>query len=228
MPHDFLAGYSIKIVEYAIALSFLALFVPFWRFVNGGQAQKARAPLAYPEAELPVGFALPGSLLFHPGHAWARLEGSLATVGLSDFAHKLVGPIDSIKAPPVGSDVGMGARAWTLTAGGKSVDMLAPVEGKVVAVNERVLESPALLKADPYGAGWLLKIEVPRPEASVAHLLDLKAARRHLEQAWAELRARLSPNLGAVMQDGGTPVDGIAPGIDPTGWDQIARKHFMT
>ncbi len=225
MSHDFLDTYSIKLVEYAIALTFLALFVPFWRFLNGGRAA-ARVPVAVPASA--TGFQLPEPLLLHPGHAWASLVNGTALVGVSEFAHKLVGPIQAIQLPAVGASVGQGEKAWSLVVDGKTVDMLSPLDGKVVAVNERVLASPAALKADPYGEGWLLKVEPVRPEANAKNLLGLAAARRHVEAAWDELRARLSPELGTVMQDGGTPVDGLAQGIDPAGWVAIARKHFLT
>ncbi|MBI5548328.1 MAG: glycine cleavage system protein H [Deltaproteobacteria bacterium] len=231
MPHDFLASHSIKLVEYGIALSFLLLFVPFWSFVNGGKAAQARVPVLRPHAvdEPVLGFVLPEALLFHPGHAWARLEGATATVGLSDFAQRLVGAIESIRVPAVGEKLGQGEKAWSLHIGGQSVDMLSPLDGRVVAVNEKVLADPALLKADPYGEGWLLKVDAARPAANAKHLLSFRAARRHLEEAWAELRARLSSSeLGPVMQDGGAPVDGLAQGIDQARWHEIVRQHFLT
>lgn len=229
MPHDFLSTYSIKVVEYGIALSFLILFVPFWAFLNGGKAAALKAAKAPRPAVLPEpDFALPEALLFHPGHAWARFEGGLAVVGLSDFAQKLVGPLEGVQLPEVGARLGQGEQGWALKVAGNVLHMLSPVDGKVVAVNERALADPALLKSDPYGDGWLLKLEPARPEANAKHLLGLRAARRHLEEAWAELRSRLDPQLGLVMQDGGSPVDGIAQGIDNARWTEIVRKHFLT
>lgn len=225
MSHDFLDTYSIKLAEYAIALTFLVLFVPFWRFLNGARATvRVAAPAKAPATD----FRVPEPLLLHPGHAWANLVNGTALVGVSEFAHKLVGPIQAIRLPAVGASLGQGEKAWSLVVDGKTVDMLSPLDGKVVAVNEKVLASPAALKADPYGEGWLLKVEPVRPEANLKQLLGFDAARRHVEEAWNELRARLSPELGTVMQDGGTPVDGLAQGIDPAGWVVIARKHFLT
>jgi len=228
MPHDFLATYSVKLVEYGIAISFLVLFVPFWMFVNGGKAAALKLAAEAPAPVRILDFLLPEKLLFHPGHAWAQFTGATALVGMSDFAQKLVGPIQAIQAPAVGATVGQGEAAWTLMVDGKAIPMLSPVDGKVVAVNEKVLASPAALKADPYGEGWLLKVEAARPAANSKHLLAFDAAKKHVEEAWNELRMRLSPELGLVMQDGGTPVDGLAQGIDPAKWDDIVRKHFLT
>ncbi|HEY3446693.1 MAG TPA: glycine cleavage system protein H [Myxococcales bacterium] len=228
MPHDFLASYDIKLAEYAIAISFLLCFIPFWRFVNGGKQLEHRASLPKPAVEHEIGFALPEALLFHPGHAWARFEGATALVGMSDFAQKLVGSIQAIKVPAPGERVGQGEKGWALQIDGHDVEMLSPVDGKVVAVNDKVLANPQLAKTDPYGEGWLLKIESQRAAANAKHLLSFKAAKRHIEDAWLELRSRLDPQLGLAMQDGGAPVDGIAKGIDANGWLAIVKKHFLT
>ncbi len=230
MPHDFLASYDVKLAEYAIAISFLVCFVPFWRFLNGGKQleRPVALPRPAPAVEREIGFALPEALLFHPGHAWARFEGATALVGLSDFAQKLVGSIQAIKVPAAGATVGQGEKGWTLQVDGQDVDMLSPVDGKVVAVNDKVLANPQLAKTDPYGEGWLLKVEPQRAAANAKHLLSVRAARRHLEEAWLELRGRLDPQLGLAMQDGGAPVDGIAKGIDAGGWLAIVKKHFLT
>lgn len=230
MPHDFLSMYDVKLAEYAIAIGFLVCFIPFWKFLNGGQQLEKPVvlPKPLPAVEREVGFALPEALLFHPGHAWARFEGATAMVGMSDFAQKLVGAIQAIQVPAAGATVGQGEKGFSLKVDGVDVDMLSPVDGRVVAVNDKVLANPQLAKTDPYGEGWLFKVEAPRAEANAKHLLSLKAARRHLEDAWLELRGRLDPQLGLAMQDGGAPVDGIAKSIDGSGWLAIVKKHFLT
>lgn len=226
--HDFLSSYDLKAAEYAIAIAFLVSFVPFWRFLHGGQRVQVTVHATKPAAALETGFALPEALLFHPGHAWARFQGATALVGLSDFAHKLVGGIQGIRVPALGATLGQGEKAWALNVDGHEVDMLSPVDGTVIAVNDKVLQNPQLAKTDPYGEGWLLKVEPKRAEANAKHLMPVKAARRHLEEAWLDLRSRLDPQLGLAMQDGGAPVDGIAKGVDAEHWLDIVRKHFLT
>jgi glycine cleavage system H protein len=230
MPHDFLASYDIKLAEYAIAISFLLSFIGFWRFLNGGRQLEATVllPKAAPAVEHEIGFAVPDALLFHPGHAWARFDGAVARVGLSDFAQKLVGPIQSVKAPQAGETVSQGERGWSMQVDGHEVAMLSPVDGKVLTVNPKVLANPAVAKTDPYGEGWLFEVEPARALANARNLLGFKAARRHIEEAWLDLRARLDPQLGLAMQDGGAPVDGLAKGVDSERWLEIVKKHFMT
>ena len=82
---------------------------------------------------------MPADLFFHPGHTWVRLDGDdTVTVGISDFAQKLVGPLDRIQLPAVGASLAQGEAALALDADGASVPMLSPVDGTVVAVNPRL------------------------------------------------------------------------------------------
>lgn len=230
-PLDIPTMYAAKAMEYLIAMAFLLLFVPFWRFVNA-----ERVPERVPVAEAPrwLGqvvdwFRIPQDIYFHPGHAWARVEdGDLVTVGMDDFAQKLVGRVSAIALPEVGSRVGQGEKGWSLVSDSKSVDMLSPVDGIVVAVNTGVAASPERLSREPYGDGWLLKVRAPRPTANVKQLLSGTLAKRWMEEVCGRLQAMMTPDLGRVYQDGGLPIDGMARGLDPAHWDEVARAFFLT
>jgi glycine cleavage system H lipoate-binding protein len=78
-------------------------------------------------------------------------------VGMDDFAQKLVGVPAKIELPKIGSTLNQGENGWRLQFNGKSVDMLSPLNGEVVAVNEEIIQNPAILNDDPYQKGWLLK-----------------------------------------------------------------------
>ena len=87
-------------------------------------------------------FQVPANLFFHPGHTWVRLEGGdTVTVGISDFAQKLVGPLGRVRLPGLGACSCRASRRsrWTPTA--PSVPMLSPVDGRVVAVNPALAAS---------------------------------------------------------------------------------------
>ncbi len=230
MPHDLFAMYSAKAVEYLIAVAFLFVFIPFWRFVNARPTAHEVAVVARRGLipRLAEWFAVPDGVSFHPGHAWARVEpdGHVA-VGMSDFARKLVGPPSDIRLPVAGARIGQGEPGWTLLAGDRAIDMLSPVDGEVVEVNQDAFEPGAPL-LDPYGDGWLLKVKPARLDANLKNLLAGEAARRWTEQAADKLRARLSPTAGLVYQDGGVPVDGIARRLDPEKWDELAKEFFLT
>jgi glycine cleavage system H lipoate-binding protein len=246
MVHDFLSNYPAKLQEYGLAIGYLLLFVPFWRYVQGGRlvpagagARKAPelAAVAARQARVPAGatalrptagwFQVPAGIRLHPGHTWARLEtDGLVTVGIDDFAHKLVGPA-TVSLPALGSHVAQGEPALALGDEGHSVPMLSPIDGTVVAVNPTVKRDPAAL-ADPYGAGWLFKVKAPRLAANLRQLHATAPALRMLEDAGETLVRRMNPELGQVLQDGGTPVHGIARALAGDDWEALAREFFLT
>ena len=163
----------------------------------------------------------------HPGHTWARLEADgLVAVGADDFAHKLVGP-SRVELPRLGDHVQQGQEAFELGVGGRSVPMLSPVDGTVVAVNAAATAKGDGL-SDPYGASWLFKVKAPRLAANLRQLLTDGTARHFLEEAGERLSMRLSPELGRVLQDGGAPVHGIAQELEGDRWEPLARSFFLT
>jgi glycine cleavage system H protein len=219
--------FATKGIEYLLVISVLLLFIPFWRMVS-------RPATAIYEAENIVPaigewFHLPeGDVYYHQGHSWAIPEsGDVVRVGIDDFAQKLVGKIDAIKFPQIGSQVAQGEKAWSLLVGSKSIDMLSPVDGKIVDINESLLSSPESISKDPYGQSWLMKVQVPKISANLKNLLSGGLARKWMEGVREKLLARMNYNLGAVSQDGGVPVNGIARNLDREGWDEIAKEYFL-
>ncbi|HVO19746.1 MAG TPA: glycine cleavage system protein H [Anaeromyxobacter sp.] len=228
MTYDLLSVYPAKLLEYGLAIGYLLLFIPFWRYLEGGRPAPARAPRRAAAAVGQAGhrgwFRLPAGLHVHPGHTWARLDGDgLVTVGLDDFASKLLGPL-AVKVPAVGVPVAQGEAALEASDGRRSVRLAAPVEGTVVEVND----GAGAAHADPYGAGWLFRVRAPRLGSNLRQLLSGSAALRLLEDASEELARRMNPELGVVLQDGGAPVSGIARTLAGDGWDTLARGFFLT
>jgi len=232
IPHDILTLYSAKMLEYGIAVLFLVLFIPFWRYVQGPAAAPAAAPakIRVPVPRAAEWFLTPADRMFHRGHAWLKGgDDGLVTVGLDDFAAKLVGPLARVSLPAIGAPVGQGEQAWRLMAAdGRSVEMLSPVDGTVVALNPALAASPDLAERDPYGEGWLMKVRPSRLRANRINLMAGAAVRRWMAEAADGLRGHVAPGLGALAQDGGAPVSGMARAIDPEGWDRLAARFLLT
>lgn len=235
MAHDFLSIYPAKLFEYTLAIGYLLLFIPFWRYVQGGRRQEAKAPVKVPRAHPSARhagatagwFQVPAGIHLHPGHTWARLEpDGLVAVGADDFAHKLVGAA-RVDLPALGAHVVQGEPAFGIGDGEKDVPMLSPIDGTVVAVNAAIRERPEGLD-DAYGKGWLFKVKAPRLAANLRQLLTDGPARRYMEGAESQIALRLAPELGAVLQDGGMPVHGIARALAGDEWDGLARQFFLT
>lgn len=227
--------YLAKGLEYLLGIGFLVLFAGFWRYATGSPTAAARVPAAVrPPARLPLldMFRVPEGVMLHPGHSWARPLGAHApgvvTVGLDDFARQLIGPLTAVGLPAVGSTVEQGTPAWHLKVDSKSVDMLSPITGRVLEINEAALGKPDVVNVDPYGRGWLMKVQSPRFLTDSKQLLAGRAARDLMASSWEDLSAMLSPAAGVVMHDGGTPVDGFARGLDEENWDAVARRFLLT
>ncbi|MEE2677509.1 MAG: glycine cleavage system protein GcvH [Myxococcota bacterium] len=112
---------------------------------------------------------------------WVRLEGSRATVGISDYAQHQLGDIVFVELPESGTELAAG-EAFGVVESVKAVsDLYAPVAGKVVEVNESLSDSPEQINASAYGEGWLLVLECADP-SQVEGLLDAEAYRAHVAQ----------------------------------------------
>ena len=219
---------NVKIMEYGVAFLFIGLFALYYRFMMKPEAAPAMAlHTAVGHAmERIRGLLAPEGLAYHRGHAWVKVEGpQMALAGVDDFASKLVGKIQSVKLPEVGAVLKQGEKAWSLQVDGKTVDMLSPLDGKVVAVNPA---AAAALADDPYGKGWLVKLESPKLTASLKNLLTGSLAKVFTEQSIDALFSRAGGNLGAMAADGGTPVQGMARNIDPQHWERIAKDFVLT
>lgn len=228
-PHDLLSMYSTKAVEYLIGLAFLVAFVPFWRYAMGEAGPARDVAFSDAMAALTSWFNVPDSTFFHPGHAWARVEADgLVTVGVDDFAQKLVGPLQTVALPSAGARLVQGEQAWTVSVDSQQLPMLAPLGGVVEAVNADALRDPTVINTDPYGRGWLMKLRPVMLAPQLATLRTGEAARRWMDEVCEGLSTTLAPALGPVYQDGGLPVDGLAKAACGADWAKVARRILLT
>jgi glycine cleavage system H protein len=213
-----------KGIEYLVVLGFLGALPLFWRYLNANPLLAPSRVLAAQRRTLSGWFRLPETASYHPGHTWAApAGGGRFRVGLDDFAQKLLGKAGAIALPEVGTRLAKGATAWTLDVEGHPFELPAPLTGRVVARNEAALRDPGLINGDPYGEGWLLELEAPRFRSGARALLHGGRAKEWLARAEAALRRRMNPEVGAVLQDGGVPVPGIARALSEGDWDELAR-----
>jgi len=113
----------------------------------------------------------PEDLKYHPEHDWARVEGDTATLGITWFAQDSLGEIVFFDPPQVGAGITKD-QAYAEVESVKAVsDVIAPLSGEVVEVNEALSDAPEKVNEDPYGDGWLVKIRLSDP-SEVDQLLD--------------------------------------------------------
>jgi glycine cleavage system H protein len=123
-----------------------------------------------------VAESYPEDLKYHPEHDWARIEGDVATFGVTWYAQDALGEVVFYDPPAVGATVAKDA-AYAEVESVKAVsDVFAPLSGEIVEVNETLSEAPERINQDPYGEGWLVKVRLSDP-SEVDQLLDVAAYR---------------------------------------------------
>ncbi|OBI92587.1 glycine cleavage system protein GcvH [Mycobacterium asiaticum] len=131
---------------------------------------------------------IPSDLHYTAEHEWVRRSADdTVRVGITDFAQSALGDVVFVQLPDVGTELSAGESFGEVESTKSVSDLYAPVSGKVSAVNGDLDGSPQLLNSDPYGAGWLLEIQVDGSEVSaldsaIAGLLDAEAYRGTLTE----------------------------------------------
>ncbi len=107
---------------------------------------------------------LPQNLLFTKDHEWIRVEGNLATVGITDHAQEQLGAIVYVELPEEDEEFEQGDVLGAVESTKATADVFSPVSGKVVELNEELNDNPGAVNSSPYEEGWLVKIELSNPE----------------------------------------------------------------
>jgi glycine cleavage system H protein len=124
---------------------------------------------------------IPANLLYTKDHEWIKIEGTTGTIGITDFAQGELGDIVYIDINPDLSEITEGQSFGTIEAVKTVSDLYAPVDGKVIELNKNLNDNPQLVNSDPYGEGWIIKIEVVN-SAQLNNLLSPEAYQTQLGQ----------------------------------------------
>jgi glycine cleavage system H lipoate-binding protein len=175
------------------------------------------------------GLEIPKDYSFHPGHTWAAIENSQnARVGLDSFAANLVGPIESVDLPGLNRWVRQGQRVCKIAAGDTTLELVAPVEGIITAVNSRLHEEPGLATREPYGDGWLFKVQSPDLLINMKNLLRSALVRTWFRDCIERVNAMAAGFAPALAQDGGLPVHGLLTRVDEKLRRQMINEFFLS
>jgi len=127
----------------------------------------------------------PDNVRYRETHEWARLDGEILTLGITDFAVEHLGDIVFVDLPEPGSDLARGDTACEIESVKAVAEVYCPVDGTVEEVNPVLEDEPTSLSADCYGKGWLMKIKVS-DASGYEELMELSAYEKHLETAEPE------------------------------------------
>jgi glycine cleavage system H protein len=123
----------------------------------------------------------PDDLRYHPEHDWARVDGDEALLGITWFAQDALGELVHFEAPEVGATVSKDASYAEVESVKAVSDVVAPLSGEVLEVNQKVVDEPETVNEDPYGDGWLVRIRVG-DAAEADALLDVEAYKAHVAE----------------------------------------------
>lgn len=185
----------------------------------------------YPSGDAPMievlGYRYADTYYYHRGHTWARLEsGGRIRIGVDDFAMRLFGRPDRWVCPETGKRIVQSAEALSLVRKENRADFLSPVSGTVVAVNQKVLEKPALAHDKPFGDGWLVLVEPDNVKKSMRGLNFGDDGKKWLLNEADRLHDLVTRDYGRLAATGAPPIDdvfGMAPEI---GWRTLVDEFL--
>ncbi len=122
----------------------------------------------------------PDELRYHPEQDWARIAGDEATLGVTWYAQDSLGELVHYEPPDVGATIGKDTAYGEVESVKAVSDLIAPLSGEVLAVNQKVVEEPETVNDDPYGEGWLVRVRMSDP-GELDVLLDAAGYRKLLE-----------------------------------------------
>ncbi len=118
---------------------------------------------------------IPGELKYSKSHEWVRIEeDGTVTVGITDHAQDLMGDMVFVELPETGNDYGAGDDCAVVESVKAASDIYAPIAGQVTGINETLADTPEILNSDPYGEGWIYRMQ-PSDSGELNNLLDASA-----------------------------------------------------
>ncbi|MBI3610125.1 MAG: glycine cleavage system protein GcvH [Nitrospirae bacterium] len=124
---------------------------------------------------------IPEGLRYHAEHEWIRQEDRTAVLGITHFAQDALGDVVYLELPKVGAEVRSGQEIGEVESTKTTSAVYTPVSGKILAVNEELKDKPELVNQDPYGKGWIVKIQMTHP-SEVKQLMDARQYGDYLKE----------------------------------------------
>ena len=123
----------------------------------------------------------PEDVRYHKEHTWVKVSGRKGTIGITDYAQDALGDIVYIDLPEVDSDVEANSEISEIESTKATSSVISPVSGKVLEVNEDLLETPEIINEDPYDKGWIAVIEIENP-AELDDLMEAAEYGKYVEE----------------------------------------------
>jgi len=116
-------------------------------------------------------------------HEWALIEGSVATVGITDYAQDKLGDVVFIELEDIGKQLKRGEKFGTVESVKSVSELFTPINGKITEVNKKLIDQPELINKDPYGAAWMIKLSADPANSNLSDLMDADAYEKYCREA---------------------------------------------
>jgi len=181
------------------------------------------------EVQQVKGFDVPMGFYFHDGHAWARIEsGGYIRIGLDDFALKVLGKADALDLPLMGKELDQGKVGWGLKRKHNLADVLSPIDGVIVEVNNELREKPDVANREPYGDGWLFMVRTPDVKATMGKLMVDQSSLSWMNNEVTHLESMIEGVAGPLAADGGFLAEDIYGNLPDLGWNKLTKAFLRT
>ncbi len=176
-----------------------------------------------------AGVQMADGYYYHLGHSWARFEHSgRVRVGCDDFAARVFGDLRPAELPPLGERLVQGEVGWSLARDTDHAAFLAPVTGRVLAVNHRLWDHPEIMRQAPYHHGWLFILEPDAPRRNLKALYFGREAVRWMDTEQRRLLALVDPGYDRLAATGGQMVHDVHGRFPHIGWETLVVRFLHT
>jgi glycine cleavage system H lipoate-binding protein len=183
--------------------------------------QKRRKRVAA-KAKKVKGFAINEDFNYLPNHIWVKVDGDELTVGVDEFAARLLGPIDTVTLP-ADNRLLKDQECWQIGSKGRMIRMTLPVAGEIISRNDRIGSDPALVGKEPYKNGWLLKIKAVKDMPGMMKGTEVSG---WLEKELDKLHKEYAESTGVTIADGGELVANISERLSEEVWRRFVSRFI--
>jgi glycine cleavage system H lipoate-binding protein len=175
------------------------------------------------------GLRFPQGFYFHKGHTWVKIEeDSTVRVGIDDFAARLFGPLDRVKAPLMGKKVKQNEGCIYLHRNSHEAEVRSPVGGVVTAINPAVRDDGKILNQDPYAEGWVMTVHAKDLRRDLKDLVIGQETDEFMGAELERLHQAIEEVSGPLAADGGQLGHDVFGNMPQLGWEKLSRMFLQS
>jgi glycine cleavage system H protein len=225
--------FASKGIEYLFVIGFLVLFIIFWKVLDKQTVEKIKTVLGTLTDSI---LKIPQGILYGKNHTWVHMEKSGSVkVGINDLLQHITGEVTVSAMKEAGELIKKGELMTKIEQNGKTLEILAPISGRIEQTNESLMTNPEVLNLEPYGDGWMYNIKPDNWKKETKSFYFAEEAsewiknelRRFKDFLAVSMKKHESDTYGIAYQDGGELIDHTLKDLPEDVWSDF-QKEFLT